>query len=278
MNLTGFDQTLLETQAAFDSIAAAYDAVVAPNVALQAIRDRTRAAVLDGVRPGARLLDLGCGSGLDAVWFGRRGYRVVAVDHSPAMIRETERRVADYGLTAAIDVRQCGIQRLSEAGLGGFDAAYSDLGPLNCVPDLGAAARHIAGVLRADGVFVASVMARLCPWEVALYAARGQFARACLRFADDAVGVPLGDGTVWTRYYTPRRFERPFAAAGFERESLRGVGIFVPPSYCDAFMRRHPRLVSTLLRADDAVGAWPAVRTIGDHFVMALRKANGPAS
>ena len=33
--MTGLDQTLLETQEAFDSIAPAYDAVVAPNVALQ---------------------------------------------------------------------------------------------------------------------------------------------------------------------------------------------------------------------------------------------------
>lgn len=272
------DQTLLDNQQAFDSIAAAYDAVVTPNLVLQTIRDRTRSAVVDRVPAGSRLLDLGCGSGLDAVWFGRRGYRVVAMDWSAAMVREARRRVADEGLAASIDVRHHGIQRLDPVALGMFDAVYSDLGPLNCLPDLPAAAVTIAGLLRPDGIVAASVMARICPSEIALYTVRGQFARARLRFASNAVGVPLGDGTVWTRYYNPRGFQRAFIAAGFVRESLRGVGAVVPPPYCEHFAARHPALMSFLRYVDTAIGAWPFVRAMGDHFVMVLRKAEGGPS
>lgn len=35
--------------------------------------------------PGAKILDLGCGSGRDSKYFAQRGYDVVAVDPSPAM-------------------------------------------------------------------------------------------------------------------------------------------------------------------------------------------------
>lgn len=271
--MAALDQTLLDTQQAFDSIAAAYDASLAPQALLHAMRARTRAAVVERLPQGSRLLDLGCGPGRDAAWFARRGYQVVAIDWSPEMVRQARRRIAAAGLTAAVDVRQCGIHGVDGLGLGLFDGAYSDLGPLNCVPDLAAVAPQIATCLRPWGVLVASVMARICPWEIVLHAARGDYARARVRFARGAVAVPVGDGLAWTRYYSPRQFEQPFARAGFERESLRSIGLAVPPPYCQGFASRHPALISWLQRVDDALGSWPGLRAMGDHFLMVLRKA-----
>lgn len=39
--------------------------------------------------PGARILDAGCGSGRDSLYFLRHGYQVTAVDGSEAMVRHT---------------------------------------------------------------------------------------------------------------------------------------------------------------------------------------------
>jgi SAM-dependent methyltransferase len=271
--MTALDQTLLDTQRAFDSIAAGYDDALVANVALHALRERTRVTVVASVPPGSRLLDLGCGSGRDAAWFGQRGYRVVAIDWSPEMVHQARRHVADLGLTGVVDVRHCGIHDVDRRNLDWFDGAYSDLGPLNCVPELEGVARRIGACLRRDGVLVASVMARVCPWEILLHAARGEFARARVRFARTAVAVPLGSGTAWTRYYSPRRFARPFLDAGFQHESLRSVGLSAPPPYCEGFANRHASLVSWLQRVDDTIGTWPGVCAMGDHFLMVLRKA-----
>ena len=41
------------------------------------------------LNPGARILDLGCGSGRDSKYFVRHGYDVVAVDPSQAMCEQT---------------------------------------------------------------------------------------------------------------------------------------------------------------------------------------------
>jgi SAM-dependent methyltransferase len=46
-----------------------------------------------GVRPGALVLDLGCGSGLWAERLARHGYRTLGIDASPAMIALARRRV-----------------------------------------------------------------------------------------------------------------------------------------------------------------------------------------
>ncbi len=43
-----------------------------------------------------RILDLGCAGGRNTVWLAERGFDVVAIDASKAMIRETRRRVRPY--------------------------------------------------------------------------------------------------------------------------------------------------------------------------------------
>ena len=56
-----------------------------------------------------RLLDLGCGEGRNAVFFARKGYRVLAVDISPAGIAKTERLAAEAGTrleTAVADMHE----------------------------------------------------------------------------------------------------------------------------------------------------------------------------
>ena len=273
MDVVGAEQALVETQRAFDGVAAGYDRSNAENRTLCDMRARARQAVGAAVPPGSHLLDLGCGPGADATHFALRGYHVTAIDWSPAMVGEAQWRVDAAGLAREVDVRHLGIHELDRLAPARFDAAYSNFGPLNCVPDLLAAARLIGDRLRRGGVLVASVIGRVCPWEVALHLARGQWSRASVRFRGGLVPVPLDGRHVWTRYYTPGSFERIFTVAGFSRVSLRTLGLFVPPPYLQAFAGRHPALISALQRVDDRVGAWPGVRACGDHFLIVLRKA-----
>src|SRR6185503_8648585 len=102
---------------------------------------------------------------------------------------------------------------------------------------------------------------RVCPWEIALYLARGRWWRAAIRFRRAMVPVPLEGRTVWTRYYTPGAFTRVFAGAGFTRVSLCALGLFSPPPYLQAFADRHRTLTGALLRIDDRFGGWPLLRS-----------------
>jgi SAM-dependent methyltransferase len=265
-------RALHDTRYAFDRVAPTYDRSNAANRTLCDMRARTLGLLDDLVPRGARVLNLGCGPGTDEEHLAARGYQVTAIDWSPAMVREARRRVASASLAQQVDVKELGIHELDQLDAT-FDAAVSNLGPLNCVPDLGVAARLIADRLRPGGVLVASVIGRVCPWELALYLSRGNTARARIRFAADLVAVPLEGGTVWTRYYTPAAFERAFAAAGFTRVSLRALGLFVPPPYMQAFADRHRGFVDRLQQLEDTVGSWPGVRAWGDHFLIALRRA-----
>lgn len=261
-----------DTQHAFDAVAAVYDRSNAENATLCDMRRRTVAAIRAHVPAGGRIIDLGCGPGTDEEALVAAGFSVTAIDWSPRMVEETRRRIARAGIEDRAAVHLLDIEQLDRLAPETFDAACSNFGPLNCVPRLSEAARLIAQRIRPGGVLVASVIGRVCPWEIALYACRGQWGRLRVRFSRTFVAVPLAGRTVWTRYYSPREFERIFARAGFRRVSLRGLGVFVPPPYMAAFAARHPALVSSLQRVEDQLGSFPVVRNWGDHFLIVLKK------
>jgi SAM-dependent methyltransferase len=263
---------LLQTQNAFDSVAGEYDRSNAANPILSEMRRRVLAAVGAHVPRGSHILDLGCGPGADDEILGRAGYEVTAIDWSAAMVREARRRVDRADLGDRVRVHHIGIHQLDRLPPTFFDAAYSNFGPLNCVPDLGVAASQISGRVRRGGVLIASVIGRICPWEIGLYLSRADLARVRIRFASDLVAVPLNGGQVWTRYYTPSEFERTFAAAGFSRVSLHALGLFAPPPYLEAFAHRHPWFTKRLHRLDDLLGGLPAFRACGDHFLIVMTK------
>lgn len=54
---------------------------------------------LDRLQPGARVLELGCGSGRDAARIAERGFALDATDGVAAMVRKTSER---FGITARI--------------------------------------------------------------------------------------------------------------------------------------------------------------------------------
>lgn len=268
-SVTDVAAQLRDTQRAFDRVAADYDGPLGNNALIQRMRIQVWRAVDRYVRPGGRLLDIGCGAGLDAARFARRGYEVVATDWSPQMVEHARRRIAGDGLGGRASVRLVGAHELQQLSGECFDGVYSDLGPLNCVPDLIAVSRSCALLLKPRGVVIASVIGRVCPWEWGYYTLRGDRSRAQLRRQPGSVPVPLYDQIVWTRYYAPREFYRAFARE-FELTHYRGLSVFVPPPYLlrDRFAAAF-RLLGWL---DDRLTALPGLRDLGDHFLMVLTR------
>ena len=133
------------------------------------------------VPPGSRILDLGCGPGADAEYFARRGdrvrrHRLVAGDGGARQSGASRRPPRRSRGRAALGIHE--IDRLDAAA---FDAVCSNFGPLNCVHRSGSGdARRSPAGCGPSGVVVASVIGRICPWELALYSGARRLA-ACHR-------------------------------------------------------------------------------------------------
>lgn len=263
---------LEETKRAFDSIAAGYDS---DNPLLCRMRETVWRILAAEMPREGRLLDLGCGPGMDAIHMARAGHTVVAVDWSPRMVAVTSEEAARAGVESRVIATAVGIHEVARWPAGPFAGIYSDFGPLNCVPDLAAVARACAERLDPGGPLVICLMGRHVPWEWIHIGLRGGRERSAARRAPAGAPVPLNDHQVWTTYYTPREVYR-FFAPWFDLASYRGLGLFLPPPYLAPRFARWPRLRASLGALDDRLGALPLLRDAGDHFVITMHRASKP--
>lgn len=263
---------LRQTQEAFDSVAADYDGRRGNNELIQDMRAEMW-RWLDAVFPGhCRLIDIGCGTGLDAVRMAKLGHSVTATDWSNQMALRTAERARRESVADRVEALPIGAQdlaRLRDAGR--YDGAYSNLGPLNCVPDLGSVSRECFRLLKPGGRLVFTVIGRLCPWEAVHYGVRGRWARVRIRFAAQFVPVGMNRRTIWTHYYWPRELYRHFREH-FALEQYRGVCVFAPPPYLTSVRDQHPRWYERLWRLDRRLAGWPLLRNCGDHFLIILKR------
>ena len=124
---------------AFNRLAADYDRLAAGEL-FEHQRRRTHAVLDEWIPAGGRVLEIGCGTGIDTAFLARRGNEVVACDPSREMQRLTLGRASASGAGRRVRVIDCGLQNLTSLlyALGGirFDAVVSNFGALNCVDDL----------------------------------------------------------------------------------------------------------------------------------------------
>jgi SAM-dependent methyltransferase len=263
---------LRDTQDAFDSVAADYDGIRGNNDLIQDMRTEMW-RWLDAVFVSAsRLIDLGCGTGLDAVRTARLGHSITATDWSAEMVGRTRDRAINNNVTDRVQALAIGSQELQRLdGREMYDGAYSNLGPLNCVPDLRDVSLQCARLLKPGGALVFTVIGRLCPWEIAHYLKRRRWGRATVRFSRGVVPVGMNERTIWTRYYGPREFYRAFERH-FTLDHYRGLCVFAPPPYLTWVRERHSRWHERLWRLDRLVSGWPLLRAMGDHFLIVMKK------
>jgi SAM-dependent methyltransferase len=146
--------------------------------------------------PSRRLLDLGCGTGEHARFFAERGFEVVGVDQSEAMLEKARESVRHPAVTFV----QGELQRIESVVSGPFGAAFCLGNTLPHLPDTGALDGFFRG-LRSLLVESAPFVLQLLNYEK-IFAARqralplsffpeGHGEIVFLRLLD-----PLPDGTV----------------------------------------------------------------------------------
>lgn len=239
----------------FDSLAARYDRSWTNSPIGRIQRSAVWREIDPLVQPGDRILDLGCGTGEDALHLLEAGATVNAIDGSAGMVEAARRR--------GVNARLLRIEQIGDLS-GTYDLALSNFGALNCVRDLSALRQPLATLIRPGGFLAVCVMNRFCLWESVHYASRGQFQKAARRWS----GETKTSSGLRVFYPSVRDIDYGWAPE-FRLIRDRGIGVAVPPSCVQA-----PDGLLPLLEACDAWIAGSAIgRTMADHRLLVFTRS-----
>lgn len=261
------DQSLAANREYWDATAETYDRIFPETLIGRAQRHAVWRVLDRTFHAGQRILELNCGTGIDAVHLAERGVRVVACDLSPRMIElATERSIA---ARLAVDPKfrvmpTQGIEQLIKEGP--FDGAFSNFSGLNCVDDLSSVARSLANLVSPGGMAIFCMVGRIAPWEIAWHLARGDMKKAMRRFH------PVSDDARVQVHYPPVRETAQIFAPEFRLRHWRGIGVAVPPSSMEPLARKFPRLLSCLTRADRWLTCCPVVKGLADCVLLCFER------
>ena len=251
-----------------------YDMTLASNRTFQRYRDLSTEMLLVSFKPGMHVLDIGCGTGEEALLLASKGVHVTAIDISKEMLDIARSKIAQAGLQDMVDVREGSASDLLSVrglkGQGPFDGAYSSFGVINCVSDLEQFSKDLSSLLRPGAPFVTSIMNRSSLWEILAYMLTLRPRTAFRRFKGTRAridGVERTDYTV--RYYSPQDIRSIFDQ-DFSLDDLRTYPL-LPPPYFDRLFRALPGFLKWSSRKGQTEAGG-----LGDHmFVRMHRSSSG---
>ena len=259
-------------QQAFSKQAAVFDEEDERNPILIWMRDEIRTSVLSRIKKNAAILELNCGTGLDAVFFAQQGFHVTATDNAPGMLKKVQEKKTRFNLNEEIDVLQCSFENLEQLGDKKFDHVFSNFGGLNCSQDLDAVVQKIKPLINPGGMATLVIMPPICLWELSL-ALKGNFKTAFRRLSKHGAQSHLEGITFTTWYYTPNYIKRSFGK-GFTVRDLKALGIVVPPPYLYKTAIKYPRFFNFTKRIEKKIASLTLLRSFGDHFLITVQKIN----
>ena len=264
------NQLPLETIAeAFSRTAEKYDSFAEDHPHLTRMRNKVYTHMMRYVQPGAHVLELNAGTGTDAVQLAQRGYFIHATDIAAGMLGRLRDKVTSSGLQNQVTMQNVSFLSLGNVQGAPFDAIFSDLGGLNCVPDLSPVIEQLPRILKPGAIVTWVLMPHICLWEIA-EVFRGKFPLAFRRFSHSRVNARLEGLHFDVYYFSPRQVIRWFGN-DFELLALEGLSVITPTAESKNFAKFHPHLYSILSWMDDRLSPYWPWNGWGDFYMLTMK-------
>lgn len=260
----------------FDDVAPEYDDAFTASLLGGWLRDLVWHHSKTAFNPGDHVLEVGCGTGEDAIWLARRGIEVTATDASTQMLAWARDKASAAGLAGRInflhwDLSISDPSKLASRPAKGYTGLFSNFGALNCLSDRRTLAKVLGGILPSGSQAVFVLMGPWCLWEIAWHLVHGQPSTAFRRLRQGAPAHLGGGSTIQVWYPTPARLRREFSPY-FRPVKLIAIGAFLPPSYLHHLVRRFPNLFTYAKIMELKLGHLFPWNWLNDHYMMIMEK------
>ncbi|MFQ5596084.1 MAG: class I SAM-dependent methyltransferase [Anaerolineae bacterium] len=263
---------LQELARAYDAVAEDYDRQVRGD---EWMRWRLWEHYAHVFQAGHHVLDVGCGTGIDAAFLARRRVHVTGIDVSPEMIAQLRDKVVRQGLTAGVDAFVMDVAHLSTLPRGTFDGIISAFAGLNTTADLAPFAADAARLLRPGGRLILHLLNRFSLWEWLGLLARGEWAAARRLSQRTERTFVVGGQPVRHYLFSPSEAYRRYFASRFRLCRCYSLGVLRPPH---TVQRLPSPIVETLGKLEQQLSSYRPFVNWGRFFVLDMTVRSEPRS
>lgn len=249
-----------------------FDGLYSSDSIIQYKRERVRNVVQQFCKKGSDILELNSGTGEDAIWFAGQGHTVHATDIAADMQDVLRSKVAALNLQEKITTECISFTDLENLEKQkSYDLVFSNFAGLNCTGQLDKVLHSLPPLLKPGGTVILVLLPKFCLWELLLLF-KGKFKTAFRRFFSSKGVAARVEGTHFRCWYYNPSYVIDNMQKEFTTLTVEGLCTLVPPSYLAGFAEKYPRLFSFLKKRESKWKAkWPW-RSIGDYYIIALRK------
>lgn len=175
------------------------------------------------------VLDVGCGTGSDAIFLAQNNRRVTGIDISPGMIDQLQTRAEQNGLGDQVNARVLDLTDLRVLLPQRFAGIISAFGGLNTVLDLRAFATDAAYLLEPRGRLFIHMINRFSIWEWYSLVQQGQLGQAMALRNRTTRTITIGGKPI--RHYLPypQKIYSQFFKTYFELNATYALGFIRAP-------------------------------------------------
>jgi len=260
---------------AFDAIAAEYDKSFSNSLIGWEQRQLSRHWLKKflGSQKKLEILEINCGTGDDALWLGSLGHTVIATDQSTAMIEQAEKKLS---LTDQKNVRfiSCSFENLAnQFGKQQFDLIFSNFSGLNCVSpnEMTGLSKQLFSLLKKNGHLAAVVFGKYSWWETFFFLLKAQPRKAFRRWGNKDVKAMLAENIYQPVYYYSIPHLKKMLSS-LRLIEKRPVGLFIPPTYLEAAMKKRSSLFQSLTKLEKNMNGFPVGSSFADHVYLLFKK------
>jgi len=151
----------------FSKISHHYEALDKTSSLISWMRMRVRKHLEQHLTNTSTILELNCGSGIDAVYLAKKNFKVHATDIASGMIDYVNLKIEKEQLQNKLSCEVCSFTDLNKLKKQNYSHIFSNFGGLNCssLTELETVFNSFSNLLKPNGKITLVIMPKICIWE-----------------------------------------------------------------------------------------------------------------
>ncbi len=251
----------------FSKISHHYESLENTSSLINWMRKRVRNHLLKILQPHSKILEINCGSGIDAVYFAKKGFKVHATDIASGMITYVTSKIETEQLQESLSCKQLSFLELDTLQPKKYHHIFSNFGGLNCSSEeeLQLVFSSFKKLLLPKGKISLVIMPKTCIWEF-LKVFKGNKA-AFRRLKKGGVLANIEGEQVRTFYYSSEKIKQ-LLSNDFKNFTVENICFLGPTGNRVDFPEKHPNLFKFLSGFDTISNKISLLQGYGDYYIL----------